>query len=281
MDSSSPDRWLEIKGPFTAKDLAALGMHESIYQLSITGQPLVTASVAKGLSKIKAVDRLWLWCDVTRTAMKYVVAIPKLRILDVLLVKPPGRLAGFSAAMHLQEFRCPHCLNETDLLEISSCISLRKLGAQGCQITPAALDALLGLRHLESLDLEGSNFNDQHAMQLRGNKSLRHLDIGSTAVTRKGIGALIELKHLRELDLWATRIEEQDLDLLAELPHLEYLSVGQGYDNGKQIFSPATLLPRLTAMPSLKRVWLDGVVLSASEKAAFEKHFEELRVTCD
>jgi hypothetical protein len=40
-------------------------------------------------------------CNVTRTAMRHVVGIPGLQVLDVLGSKPPGRLAGFSSATTL------------------------------------------------------------------------------------------------------------------------------------------------------------------------------------
>ncbi len=279
--SCSADQWIEVKGPFTDVELRALKRHGSIDRLSNTHQPLLTTSVARGLTEIASVDYLWLWCPVTRAAMKYVVAIPNLRVLDVLYVKPPGQLNGFSEAANLQELRCNHCLNAADLLEIASCKSLRQVGAQSCEITISALDALLALPHLESIDLEGSNFNDKMAPRLHRSGSLRSLDLGSTSLTRKGLQTLVKLKQLRQLDLWATNITEPDLDLLAEMPHLEYLSIGKMCGDGKQLFTAATLLPRLKAIPSLKRIWLDGIKMTKTETTQFEAHFEKVRVTYD
>ena len=88
----------------------------------------------------------------------------------------------------------------------------------------------------------------------------------------------MQLPQIRSLDLWATRLQELDLELLAHLPRLEYLSVG-GYARGQRVFNPDTLFQRLSAIPSLKRLWLDGVPLSNAQKSKFEKHFPQFRHT--
>jgi hypothetical protein len=68
------------------------------------------------------------------------------------------------------------------------------------------------------------------------------------------------MKRLTSLDLWATKIHEADLDLLANLPNLNYLSIGGV--GGDRTFNTTTLLPRLQAVRSLERIWLDGVHVS-------------------
>jgi hypothetical protein len=268
---------VELKGPFVAADLRRLASLERIENLALTGQPLVTVAIARGLASLKSVTRLWLWCDVTRTAMRYVVAIRGLQVLDVLNVRPPGRLKGFSAASSLEVFRCNHCLNDLDLIEIAACRSLKEIAAQSASLTMAALEALLDIPGLQSLDLEGSNFDDRFAARLSKSQTLRSLDVGATRLTREGLKQICRMTQLRSLDLWSSQITEPDVDLLAELPHLEYLSIGQL--DGETIFNADTLLPRLRAIRSLERIWLDGVILSPTARAELDERYKYVRVT--
>ena len=69
------------------------------------------------------------------------------------------------------------------------------------------------------------------------------------------------MSQLRSLDIWALDIQEEDLELLNDLPNLEYLSIGGGYEDQTTLTSKG-VLPRLAQLPSLKRVWLDGITLS-------------------
>lgn len=269
--------WVELKGPITAADLRRLRGLGHLDRLSVTDQALLTAEIARGFSALKSARWLWLWCDVTRTAMRHVVSIPGIQVLDVLSIRHPGHLAEFSSATTLETFRCNTGLTEADLLEIGSCHSLRALGVQSSTLTSRALDALLEIPGLESLDLEGTKFDDAMAARISTSKSLRSLDVGATLVTRRGLEHICRMKQLRALDLWATSIVEADLELLAGLPELEYLSLG-GVD-GDTTLNAKTLLPRLQAIPSLQRIWLDGVPLSADEKATLQKRYTYARIT--
>lgn len=278
MTKSPPkDDWIKLEGSVSAADIRRLGGNGSIGKLSLTNMPTLTAKVAQGLASLQSVDQLWLWCDVTRTAMRHVIALPGLRILDVLNIVKPGRLEPFEAASNLEIFRSNLYLTEEDLLQVSTCKSLRELGAQGVELSSRAIDAILELPKLESLDLEGSEFNDAMAEQISASTLLTSLDIGATRITRSGLNHLCKMRQLRSLDLWATSIQESDLDLLAGLPNLEYLSVGE-YSDGAS-FNAETLLPRLNALPSLKRIWLDGVKLDPSQKASLEARYELVRIT--
>lgn len=239
--------------------------------------PTLTAKAAQGLASLQSVDQLWLWCDVTRTAMRHVITLPGLRILDVLNIVKPGRLEAFKAASHLEIFRGNLSLTEEDLLQICTCKSLRELGVQGVGLSSRAIDAILALPKLEALDLEGSEFDDAMAEQISASTLLTSLDVGATRITRSGLDHLCRMRQLRSLDLWATFIQERDLDLLADLPNLEYVSVGEYADGAS--FNPETLLPRLNAIASLKRVWLDGVKLDPSCKASLEARYESVRIT--
>lgn len=278
MTKSSPrDDWTKLEGRVSAADIRRLGKG-AIETLSLTKMPTLTAKVAQGLSSLQSVDRLWLWCDVTRTAMRHVIAVPDLRILDVLNLVKPGRLEPFSVASNLEVFRGNHYLTEEDLLQVATCKSLRELGAQGAGLSSRAIEAILDLPKLESLDLEGSEFNDEMAEQTSASTLLTSLDVGATRITRAGLKHLCKMKQLRSLDLWAiTSIQESDLDLLAELPNLEYVSVGEFSEVPS--FNAETLLPRLNAVSSLRRIWLDGVKLDPPQRASLETRYESVRIT--
>jgi Leucine Rich repeat len=141
-----------------------------------------------------------------------------------------------------------------------------------------SLKKLLALPNLQSLDIEATKFNDRMAAVLHESPTLRSLDIGATRITGKGLEHIARLQHLRSLDLWATRLEEADFDLLARLPQLEYLSVGHYYGI-RTPFNPDTLLKRLSAIASLKRLWLDGVLLTDAQKEKYKSRFADFRHT--
>jgi hypothetical protein len=271
------DDWVKLSGTVSAQDIRELSKLGDIDKLSIVQESLLTAEVARGLSALKSVRLLWLWCDVTRTAMRHVLAIPNLQVLDVLHIRYPGRLQSFQRATSLQEFRCNTGLAEDDLLEIATCHSLREIGAQSSEISPKVIDAFLRMPSLISLDIEGSNFNDGMAGHLCRSSQLRFLDIGATTVTGAGLKAISKMRQLTSLDLWATAIDEADIDVLTQLPNLEYLSVG--HVEGTSTFSGNTLLPRLSAIPSLRRIWLDGVALSAEQKRFLHATYQDARLT--
>lgn len=269
--------WVELQGPVDAAALGALRKRGAIGRLQLSGQPLLTAAVARGFDCLVSVEHLRLCCAATRTAMRHVVAIPGLRVLEVLRLQSPGRLEGFAANRTLEVFRGNLGLSEADLVEIAACPSLRELCAPGGDLTARAFEALLPLVHLESLDLEGTQFDDSMAARLHARASLRRLRVGRTALTREGLRHIARLRQLRSLDIGANPIAEADIDLLAELPQLECLSLGRAATCPAQPpFNARTLLPRLQAIPALKHVVLGGVAVDDEERGRYERHFERV-----
>ncbi len=269
--------WTKLHGPFGVADLRALAPLGRINKLSITELPLLTIALSRGFASLKSVSRLWIWCKVTRGSVRHIVSIPGLQILEILYVRHPGKLAGFSAAASLEVFRCNIGMSSNDLIEIATSRSIKDLGAQSATLTTAAMSALIAMPSLASLDIEGSNFDDVFAEQISASRSLLSLDVGATRLTRKGLKHLCRMKQLKSLDLWATDIEEADIALLGDLPCLEYLSLGQAYDETN--FNADTLLPKLKAIKSLSRIWIDGVPVSAPTRRKYEKHFESVKIT--
>ncbi len=275
MAQSTEDGWLSIEGPFDSKDIRCLKNQTHIEKLSLTKQSLITAKIANGFNSLNSVRWLWLWCSVTRTAMRNVIVIPDLEVIDILEIRYPGKLTNFQQAANIRTFRCNHYMSEADLIEIANLPELQELGAQNSAITPRPLETLLCIPTLEHIDLEATEFNDSMAATMAGSTSIKHLEVGASKITSKGLGMISKMEQLQSLDIWAVHICEKDLELLFNLPKLEYLSIG-GVDDQTSLTSKG-VLPRLQEIPSLKKVWLDGISLNPSEKSELEERYEYFR----
>ena len=85
------------------------------------------------------------------------------------------------------------------------------------------------------------------------------------------------MKQLRSLDLWATNLSGSDIQSLLNLPNLEYLSLG----NIDQLptLNANVVTSLILNMPSLKRVWLDGIAIEPRQRQALEAQLESVRIT--
>jgi hypothetical protein len=279
MTSLTPDErgWYHIKRSLNATEVGTLQELGHIEKLSVTELPLVTVKLAKTLLKLRSLGQLWLWCDVTRSAMCQIIQIPRLRILDVLSIRRPGHLAFFERAENLEKFSANFYVTEPDILEIAKCPSLKEVGIQNSELTHTALDVLLSLPHLQKLDLESTPFNDQMAKLISRSTVLTSLDIGATKISRQGLQHLVTMKQLRSLDLWATALSERDLELLIELPALEYLSIGN-YEHLPSL-DAIKVVDIVLSIPNLRRVWLDGIRVEPMQLATLKAKLESVRVT--
>lgn len=269
--------WYNIKGTPAPEAIRTLGAIPHIKKLSITDVRLLTVDLAKHFRSLQSVEWMWLWCDVTRAAMRHIVRIPGLKVLDVLNMKAPGSLEGFEVATTLHTVRANHYLREQDVLAITQCATLQELSIQSAELTPKVLTALQSLKELRVLDVEGTAFDDSMAVALSDSETLEALDMGATKVSRVGLQALTSMRQLRSLDLWATKITEADLELLGNLPKLEYLSVGN-YEEMPSL-DAAKLVPLLLSLPSLKRVWLDGVTITDRQSSELQARLQSVRIT--
>ena len=157
------------------------------------------------------------------------------------------------------------------------CSTLRELGIQNAELTSEVIESLMDLKHLRVLDVEGTCFNDEMAEKVASSKRLEVLDIGATKITRAGLQHLVSMRRLRSLDLWATKLTEEDLALLVQMPNLAYLSVGNC--DGLPSLDATRMVALLLSLPALKRVWLDGIALTAAQKDALQAKLETVRVT--
>jgi hypothetical protein len=275
-DSCPTDDWVTIKGRFTPADVRNYRAKGHIEKLSIVDGPRITVELAKAFASLASVKWVWLWRDVTRRALREFLAIPGLRTLDVLHLTPPGVLAGFDSC-GLEEFRANCRMSEADVLEVARCRTLRELGAQHAVLSPTVLRAILLMPNLERLDLEATDFDDEMAKVVSTSDKLTSLDLGGTNLTGRGLSHLCKMQQLRSIDLWATQIGLSDVDRLQALPNLEYVSLGN-YD-GRDQWAADDLLPKLLAIPSLQRLWLDGIAVTNAQKDQLEKRFTSVRLT--
>jgi hypothetical protein len=275
-DACQVDDWVKLEGAFTRSEVHALRQLGHIEKLSITKGPRITVRLAECFPALHSVDWVWLWRDVTRRALREFLRIPGLRVLDVLMVTPPGTLDGF-AITSLEVLRASFGLTESELLEVGRCQTLRELGAQNASLSLRALETLLELPGLRSLDLEATRFDDEMAHAISKSKRIESLDVGATKLSGRGLSFICQMQQLRSLDLWAAPIEAKDVELLKAVPNLEYVSIGD-HEGGTR-YSADDLLPTLMELPSLQRIWLDGVAITQAQQKQLEERFSSVRIT--
>lgn len=273
-----PDGWHEVRGAIDKDALRSLEAHASIERLSIRNCPRMSSRIAKQLVVHLPPTRwLWLWCDVSRIALRHILATPGLETLDVLRVCNPGRLTGFEHAHGLHTLRANCRLHADDLRAIVRCQSIQSLGLQSAQLDGTSIDALLSLPHLRALDLEGTSFNDAMARKVSRSTTLESLDIGATRITRRGLEHLVRMPILKALDLWATGLSADDLGLLKEAPALEYVSIGDYAHH--PILDGDRVVDILLSIPTLQKAWLDGVALSPEQERRLHQGVPHVRIS--
>lgn len=272
----NPQGWYAFERSISPEAFAQLKDIRPIEKLALTKSPLVTVALAHRLLDLH-IKHLWLWSDVTRRALRYIVQIPGLQVLEVLHIKGPGNLGKFSQAQSLEVFRANHCMSTADLLAVTQCSALKELGAQGAELTPKAFATILTLSQLRSLDLESTCFDDDMAQKLRHAKTIESLYLGATQITGRGLRHIAQMEQLRSLDLWATALTDDDLQSVLDMRYLEYISLGN--TDGKPQLGAEHVCKTILQSSSIKRVWLDGIHLQAAQQEELEQKLETLRVT--
>lgn len=74
----------------------------------------------------------------------------------------------------------------------------------------------------------------------------------------------------------ATSVSVSGLEHLSRLESLEYLSLG-GFAGEESKFTGEVVIPILNSIPSLKKVWLDGVSLTQAQKEMLASRYEYFR----
>lgn len=263
--------WFCLRSLPTVYSLRPLTRHAHLPKLAIDTPRLLTSEACARLHVLPPVECLHVVATITRRAMRHLLRLPGLELLDVMRMVGPGRMSGWGGAITLHTLRMSYG-TESDLFAIAECASLREIALQHAEVTPRALDALLRLPLLSALDLEGTAFDDRMAEVVAACTQLERLDLGATRLTASGLAHLQRMPALRSLDVWSTAIDEAALACLPEFPALEFLSLGSAW--GEPSLDADRIVPVLLDMPHLKRLWLDGVVIDQAQKERLDARLE-------
>jgi len=269
--------WTEIRSVISRPQHLRRLVPVNCQYLSIITDSFFSGEKARILSEFHSIRELRLGCDVGRKALKHLLKLPALEKLDIFCIRSPGRkIGGFDSARCLTDFRSTLCLSENDLNAIALSKSIVNLDVLGANVSLEVVKSLVKMPNLRSLNLEATNLDDDMAMVLATSSNIASLDIGATNITDKGFKAICNMKQLKSLDAWAVKITETDLVALSGLPNLEYLSVGSGLYT--ESMSAKDIIPHLENVPSLRQLWLDGVIYTQAEEDYLRNKYDTINI---
>lgn len=221
--------------------------------------------MASRFERLGALRQLSVYSWTTRTALRHITVIPELKDLFLNGLRHPGRLERWGEMAALEHLNV-YGATANDLRAVLAAPRLRTLTSHSVELDEACIAVLAAKPGLRAVDLERAVLDDAGLRVLASSPSITSLTVPATNITAAGLRWVAEMRQLRELDIWATDHTADDLAILADLPRLEFLSVG-GYDGQLRLTAEA-VIPRLHALPALKRIWLDGIPLTTAQKVA-------------
>jgi hypothetical protein len=267
---------VSLDAAMSLRRLRSLNPNRPIDELTVSGGRLFDQKQAREVSSWQPIRKISLWTTTTKAALRQLLVTAGVEELNVLRLSGHGSLKGMPKPETLHTFRCGS-LSSEDVREIAGLPGLRILGAQYSSLSHAAVSRLVGTEALADLDLEGSDLTDELAAILSASSKIVSLAIGASRVGPAGLESICRMAQLRELDIWGLRIQEGDLDCLGALGNLEYLSVG-GHQE-QTVLTAKGVLSRIARLPSLKRLWLDGIAMTKDEAASLERRYDRVRIT--
>lgn len=212
--------------------------------------------------------------DVTDTALEYIGQILSLRSLDISCTQVTNNgLEHLSSLAALEELVLGgNKITGAGLRILRHLPALRSLSLSGAQkrnsgtwmvsLTDLDLDAVAGLRSLESLDLAGVRITDAGLARLKPLTHLTALNVSRTDVSAVGLEQL-KLSGLRRLSLHrAKRIDDAAAGILAGAGELALLDVSE------TVITDAGLA-RLAGLKNLRQLFLRGSRVTNAGVAAF------------
>jgi Leucine-rich repeat (LRR) protein len=174
-------------------------------RLHLWGDKVTDRSMAP-IGRLKELESVGLWADVSKRGLNQLSGLTHLRTLDVL---PASDRAGG--------------MDEVPL-KLSALTELRTLSLRGLTLRDGDVASLAGLRHLEWLALEGA-FTEGALWYLEDLPDLKLLNItGVSCATGEGLAQLGGLRTLGDLTL-SGRITDAALARLPALPSLWSLRI--------------------------------------------------------
>jgi hypothetical protein len=176
-----------------------------LQRLHLSGDEVTDRSMAR-VSKLKELESLSLWADVSKRGLNQLSDLTHLRTLDV--TPAADRPGG------IDEVR----------LKLSALTDLRTLSLRGLTLRDEDVASLAGLRHLEWLVLDGT-FTEGALWHLKDLSELKLLNIRNVSCpTGESLAQLGELKRLGDLTI-SGRITDAALARLPTLPSLWSLRI--------------------------------------------------------
>ena len=244
--------------------------------LTVSSDTFFHRKLADELAQWPSIKEVLLWGTVSKAALQRLLSLAEIHEIYVMELHKHGNLYDIDPLSSLQIFR--GCwISARDLRALAQLQNLETLSAQNSVVNQQTIEMIVNSSSLTNLDLEASNLDDDMAKELAKSSRIVQLDVGATRLGPSGLQEICKMTQLRELDIWALDLDERDLDCLEGLPNLEYLSVG-GYDGQKRLTSK-NVLPRLAKLPSLRRVWLDGIRVTESEANELRARYENAQMT--
>jgi hypothetical protein len=138
----------------------------------------------------------------------------------------------------------------------------RNSGIWAVSLTDLDLDALAGMKRLESLDLGGVSVTDAGLPRLNPLSSLRMLDLSRTQVSAAGLASL-RLTGLERLSLWkAKRVNDAAAEHLLKFEKLSVLDLSEtGLGDAA--------LAQLSGLKNLRKLFVRGSGVTAGGVEAF------------
>jgi hypothetical protein len=186
-------------------NLAGLESLSHLKRLHLWGDDVTDRSTA-AVSKLKELESLNLWANVSKRGLNQLNGLRQLRTLSV--------MPGPDGTRGMDEVP----------LRLSGLAELKTLSLRGLSLRDEDLASLAGMRHVQWLILEGA-FTESALWHLRNLSDLKLLSVTSVSCSNgEGLAQLAELKRLGDLTITG-RITDAALARLPALPSLWSLRI--------------------------------------------------------
>jgi hypothetical protein len=152
---------------------------------------------------------------------------------------------------------------------IAGCSHLTSLVIRDCQLSNIDPRKIEQLRHLELLDLTGSELPDQFCASIARIDALRTLRLHGTRLSSTELKSVVAVKGLKALDLSGNRLTDTDIAHLREIKGLEALNL-----SGTLITDAS--LDHIATLQKLKRLLVYDCDISAD---IWAKRLPHCRIT--
>jgi hypothetical protein len=263
MEFNAEPNYLLLRGSVSDKGLAGLVGLNGLFALNLDDSNLpVTAAGLKPLADLPNLG--WLGFDATDEAMRYISAMPRLRML--MCQDTSAGDEGFAALSRSQTIeyiwgrRC-YNLQGRGFAALAAMPALRGLSVSCKNVDDNALSTLPhfpALKEFMPMDVPDHGFRHVgRCRQLEALWCMYCVDTGDTATAH-----IAGLSKLKSYEAFSTQITDRSLEILGRMQSLEHLN----FEHCAGITNAG--LVSLTTLPRLREVRIEGSPLVTREGAA-------------